>query len=136
MCCLCGACEAVGIVLAILAISVLGAYGVKAAYVASLEHRDPSLFDAFSEKFWAPEGTAFWVTFFVLLIVLLLVWFLAHQLCSCFAACRRRESATAPQWWRKMQADTPASEKELEESGYYRQRSADDESFDYYMGKD
>jgi hypothetical protein len=121
MCCFLGICEAVGLVLTTLVISLLSAYGVKAIYVASLEHRKPELWDAFSEKFWLPEGAVFWATFIITAILLMTIWFLLHQLCNCCSVCRRNERPNTPSWWRRLQSDTEPSEAEL--AAYNRLRS-------------
>lgn len=124
MCCFLGICEAIGVVLTTLVLSTLSGYAMKAIYLASLEHRNPELWDAFNEKFWAPTGTVFWVTFFAVALVLVVVWFLLHQLCNCCSVCRQHESASAPAWWRRMQRDTEATPAEIE--AYERLNEEDD----------
>ena len=71
MCCFLGICESVGLVLTTLVLSTLGAYAIKALYLASLQHRDPSLYDAFNAEFWQPSGAAFWLSFVIIALLLL-----------------------------------------------------------------
>lgn len=127
MCCFLGICESVGLVLTTLVLSTLGAYAIKALYLASLQHRDPSLYDAFNAEFWQPSGAAFWLSFVIIALLLLVCWFLLHQLCNCCSVCRRSEKKTPP-WWRHMQPEDEPTDEEV--AAYRRLEEGSDMDLD------